>query len=162
MRRASGIVVAIALACAACAASSQEIQTARSARYTCGFERIYDAAGKAIEEVFFRVGASSAEAGIIQSEGRWYEETGSPRKRGDAIVDSKDVLVVAEAHIIRDGAAHRVSIAADVIENLVESPQGRRLGPDDPNRPTWVQGKLDRIAVSIHERLQGCAQVSAR
>jgi len=123
---------------------------------------VYDAVGKAVEEVFYQVGKSSAEAGIVRSETRWFEETGRPRERGAAVPDDKDVLVTVEARIIKEGAAHAVSIAADVVEYLLGSPQGRRLSPDDPNRPTWVQGKIDRMTVVIHERLQGCARVAAR
>ena len=165
MTRASGVVLVIAAlaVCAGCGgASSQEVQTARSARYTCGVEQVHDAVGRAMEEVFYQVGSSDAESGIVRSETRWFEETGRPRERGAAIVDDKDVLVTAEARITKDGAALAVSIAADVVEYLQGSPQGRRLAADNPTRPAWVQGKIDRMTVVIHERLQGCSRVSAQ
>jgi hypothetical protein len=162
MMRPSGVLVVFAAAALnGCAASTQEIETARSARYTCGFQQMFEAANEAMEEVFYRVGWAQAESGIVRSERRWYEESGAARKRGAAMVADEDVLVLAEVRLVKHGSAYTVSTAADVIENLHGSPQGRRLAPDDPDRPAWVQGKLDRMTVIIHDRLQGCAQASA-
>jgi hypothetical protein len=148
---------------AACiGASSQEVEQARAGRYTCAFEQVYDATSKAMEEVFYHVAAEDARSGTLVSERRWYEQNGTPRERGTAKVFAEDVNLVAEARLIKNGPSYSLAIAADVVEYLPGSPQGRRLTADDPNRPTWVQGKLDRMAMVVHERLRSCAQASAR
>jgi hypothetical protein len=154
--------VGLVLVALAGCASSQDVQQARTARYTCPFEQVYDATMKAMEEVFYRVNVADPRAGTLLSEPRWYEQGGTPRKRGAAEVFDGDVNLVVQARIIKDGPGYALAIAADVVEYLSGSPQGRRLTARDPNRPAWVQGKLDRMAVTAHERLTACVQASIR
>jgi hypothetical protein len=162
MTRTAGVSLVIAALAACGGASGEDVQAARSAQYACSFEQVYEAASVAMEEVFYRVAAADPANGVLRSEPRWYEETGTPRQRGAADVDEEDVYVLAEARVIKNGSTYAIATAADVVEHMPGSPRGRRLTADDPARPTWVQGKLDRVASIVHERLAACARSVAR
>lgn len=76
-------------------------------------------------------------------------------------MDARDVYIVAQATVIKEGSTHRIVVVADVTEYVSGSPQGRPLAAEDPSRPTWIQGKLDGITVDVHERLASCVQAPA-
>jgi hypothetical protein len=152
----------LALTLAACGgASNAEVREARTARYTCDYAAVLNAARTGVTEVFPPLGPVDPSKGMITSEFRWYEQDGSRQQAGAAEVGDRAVSVAAIVTIKQSEGGYVFTTAADVRQIRAGLAAPQPLAPDDPDRPEWVQGKLDKLAVEIHGQLRGCVATPA-
>lgn len=149
---------ALAVTTLACGGSSNtEVRTARSALYACDFARVFQATSEAVAEIFPPLGPVDPDTGVVTSELRWYEADGSRKERGMAAVQDRAVHVAAIVKVVKVEGGFRIQPSAEVRQIRAGLSAPVPLAADDPERPPFVQGKLDTLAVEIHERLAGCA-----
>src|SRR5690606_3009444 len=133
---------------AACGgASTDEIRVARTSRYTCDRAKVIEAAAAGIDEVFPPLGPVDAARGVVTSDFRWYEADGTRKQQGMAEVKDRALSIAAFAEVKETDGGFVVLTRADVRQIRAGLSAAQPLAEDSPDRPEWVQGKLDRLAV---------------
>jgi hypothetical protein len=151
-------LAAVAALCAACGGySASDVRTARTSRYTCDYAEVLNAARAGVEEVFPPLGPVDPQSGTVTSEYRWYEHDGTRKQKGMAEVSDRALSIAARVQLREKDGGYLVLTHADVNMIRANMSAAQPLAPDSPDRPKWVQGKLDKLAVEIHGRLKGCA-----
>jgi hypothetical protein len=154
-------LLVIGLALAACGPSSSEIKQAKTARYTCEYDQIFQTAVEVIEQETPPLGATDEGRGIAASEFRWHSESGMRKEKGATRVNPGDVGFVVEVAIGKDDAGFHVRTLPRIFSQSPDSPQGREMSREDANWPGWADAKADAVQVQIHEKLSSCAAKGA-
>jgi hypothetical protein len=154
-------LVALAAALAACGPSSGEIKQAKTARYTCPGEQVFQAAVDAVKEETPPVGAADPGSGVVTSDFRWHSSSGMRKEAGAAQLDQGDVGFVVEVYIGKDQVGYHIRTRPRVFSQSPDTPRGREMTREDANWPGWAEGKADRVQIMIHEKLSGCAAKGA-
>jgi hypothetical protein len=94
---------------------------------------------------------------MVASAPRWHEPTGMRKREGAVDPEPGDVSFYVEVSLVKTGGGYTVAAVPHVVEQQVGSPRGRQMSHQDANWPGWADGKADRIAAAIHERLKACA-----
>jgi hypothetical protein len=149
------VTLAACVALAACGASSAEIRRAKDAEYDAReYATVFEACKATMIESGYDLALEDVEHGILVSEWRWYSKEGAAKKK--------------DAPRIEDGAAmFRIGVElargpkGGIIVHVDGGAQGYNAGSPvaqqfkhgDPREPTWVEGKIDNLAVGIHSKL---------
>lgn len=157
-----GLVVTIALSIAlsmalwACGPSSSELTTAKTAHYKGDKIAMFNAA-IAATQAKYRVEKADQGALGFQTAGRWYTPEGlAAAESGEDMRQVPDQsLSIAYVVTLRpDGDAYVVDIKPLMIRYLAGSPKPQPISEDDPSVPGWASGKLDALALDIHDALK--------
>lgn len=141
----------------ACGPSSSEIKAAKTARYTCEYERIFQTAVEVVKEETPPLGETIPEKGYVASDFRWHSSSGMRKESGATQVGTGDVGFLVEVAIRKDGAGFFIQAIPRVFSQSPDTPRGRQMNHDDANWPPWADGKADKVQIAIHEKLSGCA-----
>lgn len=163
------LMAAAAVAGAACGGAAAtgpgaEASAARSSVYSCKQEEVFAAAVKAVEQNFETVKSQDPREGVVIGEPRWFAKEGAPRPAGVALADlgDGDIALAVRIRVVDLQPNFRLEIDSVVKQRSTGSPQPRDLSEDDPQRPGWVEGKLDRLRLDAHEKLAHCATLERR
>jgi hypothetical protein len=154
MRNLFGLVLVIALA--ACGASSQEVSGAKTAHYKGDKLALFNAA-KAATEAKYKIDKSDENALGFQTTGRWYTPEGlaAAESGGDMrVVPDKSLSVAFVVTLRPDGDAFVVDVKPLMIRYHSDSPKPEPISENDPSVPGWATGKLDQLALDIHDALK--------
>ena len=72
---------------------------------------------------------------------------------GDYVVNARggDIQLSIEVVVVAGPAGRaQVAVVSHTHQLVAGSPQPRELGPDDPNLPGWVKGRVDQLAVDVY------------
>ena len=141
----------------ACGPSSSEIKAAKTARYTCEYERIFQTAVEVVKEETPPLGETIPEKGYVASDFRWHSSSGMRKESGATQVDAGDVGFLVEVAIRKDATGFFIQAIPRVFSQSPDTPRGREMSHDDANWPPWADGKADKVSLGIHEKLSGCA-----
>jgi len=154
-------IAAMALA-AGCAAGSQTVQTARTARYR-GDRLVLFAAAKAAVEAKYKLASSDETRLRIETTDRWYTPEGlgaSERNNDMRDVPDRSVNLRLIVTLVPEGDAWTVAIDAPMLRYFAGRPNPDRLTLDDPSVPGWAIGRVDQLYAAIHDALQSYAVAS--
>jgi len=140
---------------AACGASSVEVKGAKSAHYKGDKLVIFNAIKEAVAAKYKLEKSDETTLGL-QTIGRWFTPEGlAASERGDMrdVPDrSLNVTLVVTMHA--DGDAWVVQVTPAYLRYFAGRPNPDKLAPDDPSIPGWATGKVDALAVDVHEALK--------
>ncbi len=153
MRIASLILACVLLG--ACAPSNQEVRLAKAAEYDPReYAAVYEACKAAMVESGYEIAGEDLEHGILVSSWRWYTKEGTAKRKEAPKVENGATMFRIAVELARgpkgglvvhvDGGAQGYSTGSPVL---------REFKHDDPEEPTWVEGKIDNLAVGIHTKL---------
>jgi hypothetical protein len=145
-----------ALSLSACAASTSEINRARTARYTCDREAVIAAAAAVVEREYRALDVVDRGAGVVRAEWHWRTREGAKRPMTRPRRDG-DVGFTVEVSIEEHSGAFLVRPEPKVTDQTPGSLHGRRLTRQDANWPMWADARADTIAVRVREALADCA-----
>jgi hypothetical protein len=148
----------LSLTLVACGPSSAEIKQARTARYTCDFEKVFTTARSVMEDQQPPIEFARYDSGAIASAFRWHTASGMRKEAGAAVVNEGDVGFLVELAVTRaaeDG--FHIRAQPRVFSQSPDSPRGREMTPEDANWPMWTETKVDKVLIEIRERLADCA-----
>jgi hypothetical protein len=153
------------LAFAACAASSAEIRTAKTATYKVNDGGpLFAIAEQAAADKHYRVGAADEGHLTYETEPKWYSPEGDLQTAGAdnfTLINGHSVKVSFVVTVTQTEATEFViSVLPHTWQYIGGSPQLRPLEPNDPNLPPWVLGRADALSVAIYDRAKGFAVVS--
>lgn len=156
------LVFVMTMMIAACGGPSpQQIATAKSTTYTENAQALLDGAAEVVGQTY-KIASIDQVSHVIYTEYQWYSPEGdreSPgagdrvNARGGSVVLQLVISVVAVDGAPGAGAHHAIVIVPKTRQLISWSPQPRELAPDDPNLPPWIHGRVDDLAVAIHDAL---------
>ncbi len=146
----------ILLALVACGPNSKELQTAKTARYR-GDKLVLFNAIRQTTEAKYKLAKSDETTLGLQTIGRWFTPEGlAASERGEDMRDVPDrsineALVVT---MLPDGDAWVIDVKPVMMRYFAGRPNPDKLEPNDPSVPGWATGKVDQLALDIHEALK--------
>ena len=150
------LVAILALAVIACGPSSKELAGAKSAHYK-GDKLVLFAAAKAATEAKYKLQKSDETTLGMQTDGRWYTPEGlAAGERGGDMRDvpDKSLQIALVVTLQPDGDAWVVNIKPLMIRYHAGSPKPEPVAENDPSVPGWATGKVDQLALDIHDALK--------
>lgn len=150
------LLALLAVSVIACGPSSKEMAGAKSAHYK-GDKLTLFAAAKTATEAKYKLQKSDEVALGFQTEGRWYTPEGlaASERNGDMRdVPDRSINVVLVVRLLPDGDAWVVSVKPIMLRYFAGRPNPDKLTEDDPSVPGWATGKVDNLALEIHEALK--------
>ncbi len=149
------------LVVAACGPSSQEIATAKTARYQGSRTELYSIA-KQVTADDYRIGEEDPPNFRFATQPQWYSPEGGRQSNGagDFVnLDDRSVQLMLVVEIVelldRDQNEWGVTVAPITFQHINGSPKPRLLAPDDPNLPPWILGRVDSLVLDIHKHAKG-------
>jgi hypothetical protein len=152
-------IIALLLAVAglvACGPSSGELKAAKTAHYKGDKIAMFDAA-KQVTESKYHLQKADENALGMQTVGRWYTPEGlAASERGDDMRDvpDKSLNIALVVTLVPDGDAYVVNVKPLMMRYHAGSPQPEPITENDPSVPGWATGKVDSLAMDIHEALK--------
>jgi hypothetical protein len=150
------LVAILALTIIACGPSSKELAGAKSAHYK-GDKLVLFAAAKAATEAKYKLQKSDETTLGMQTDGRWYTPEGlAAGERGGDMRDvpDKSLQIALVVTLQPDGDAWVVNIKPLMIRYHAGSPKPEPVAENDPSVPGWATGKVDQLALDIHDALK--------
>jgi hypothetical protein len=143
------------LVLAACGGGSSELKGARTAHYKGDKLEIFHAVRSAVESKY-RIEKSDENSLILETAGRWFNPEGQgASERMDDIRDvpDKSLHIHFIIALVADGDAFVVDVKPKWFRRVAGSPQPQPLKEDDISIPGWATGKVDQLAVAVHDAL---------
>jgi hypothetical protein len=150
-------IAAVAIALVACAASHQEVEVARTARYRGDQLAMFRAARQATADKY-QIAMSDETALRIETTGRWYTPEGlgaSERNHDMRDVPDRSIHLRMIVRLVPEGDAWVVAIEPVMMRYFTGRPNPDRLTLDDPSLPGWTHGRVDQLHSAIHRALAG-------
>jgi len=143
-----------------CGPSAAKLKTAREARYKAEPATLFAGIKQATQSNYKIIAADEA-AFMLKTEPRWYTPEGQvDTSWGNNIARLQEnsinfSVVVRLVKASADSYTVNVEPVALRLRGLSSKPEAVDL--QDPSVPGWVQGKVDSLQLTIHERLEGYA-----
>lgn len=142
---------------AACGgAGSREAALAKTARYQ-GDKLAIFAAIKSATEAKHKLAMSDETTLTVQTIGRWYTPEGLVSTTGDQDirqVPDRSINIVLTVKLLPEGDKWIVDVQPKMTRINKGSPMPEQLSPNDASLPGWAPGKVDQLALEIHEALK--------
>ncbi|MBP9206832.1 MAG: hypothetical protein KBG28_22865 [Kofleriaceae bacterium] len=149
------LTMGLVLGLAACGPSAAQVKVAKEARYKASVDVIFDVAVLVAKEQGKLFGVDP-ESRVVVTLPRWHKPDGGLESAGvgDAVLVGDGALLVALKIMVVDDDAGLVRVdVVPVVERFrMGQSQHDVLAPDDPSMPGWVLGKVDAMALAIHQR----------
>ena len=153
----------IAIAVAACGPSSKEVAGARTARYKGDKLTLFHAARSATEAKYKLAKSDETTLGF-QTITRIYDPNGlaAGERNSEQTTDKtgynstypdNSLFIALIVTMLPDGDAWIVQVKPMIERYHAGSPKTEPLPEGDISLPGWVQGKVDQLALDIHEAL---------
>jgi hypothetical protein len=145
-----------AFALVACGPSSKELSGAKTAHYK-GDKLVLFNAAKAATESKYKLEKSDETALGFQTISRWYTPEGlAAGERGGDMRDvpDKSLAIALVVTMQPDGDAWVVHVKPLMIRYHAGSPKPEPVAENDPSVPGWATGKVDQLALDIHDALK--------
>lgn len=148
------------LTCAVLAAcggggGSREAALAKTARYQGDKIAIFGVV-KTTTEGKFKIAQSDETTLTVETVGRWYSPEGLATTSGEQDirnVPDKSINVKLTIKVLPDGDKWIVDVQPKFLRIDKGTPMPQQLGPNDASLPGWAPGKVDQLALEIHQAL---------
>lgn len=166
----SALLAAIALV--ACGPSSKEVAGAKTARYKGDKLQLF-AAVKGVVESKYKLTKSDETTLGMQTEGKWYSPEGMvitreggtgeksrdmgggmSRTDQDSQFPDNSINLVLVVGLLPDGDAWVVKVTPVMHRFRAGSPKPEPVKENDASVPGWATGKVDQLALDIHQALE--------
>ena len=150
------LVAILAMAVIACGPSSKELSGAKSAHYKGDKLVMFGAITPTVAEKYKLQKSDETTLGM-QTDGRWYTPEGlAAAERGGDMRDvpDKSLQIALVVTLQPDGDAWVVNIKPLMIRYHAGSPKPEPVAETDPSVPGWATGKVDQLALDIHDALK--------
>jgi len=150
------LVLLSLLAFAACGPSSGELKSAKTAHYKGDKLAMFNATKDAVAAKY-TLQKSDENALGMQTNGRWYTPEGlaAAESGGDMrVVPDNSLNIALVVTLVPDGDAYVAQVKPLYLRYHAGNPKPEALKDDDISIPGWAQGKVDQLALDIHEALK--------
>ena len=150
------LVLLLSLLAFACGPSSNELKSAKTARYKGDKIAMFNATKDAVSAKY-QLQKSDENALGMQTNGRWYTPEGlaAAESGGDMrVVPDNSLNIALVVTLVPDGDAYVVNVKPLYLRYHAGNPKPEALKDDDISIPGWAQGKVDQLALDIHTALK--------
>jgi len=150
------LVLLLSLLAFACGPSSGELKAAKTAHYKGDKLAMFNATKDAVAAKY-TLQKSDENALGMQTNGRWYTPEGlaAAESGGDMrVVPDNSLNIALVVTLVPDGDAYVVNVKPLYLRYHAGNPKPEALKDDDISIPGWAQGKVDQLALDIHEALK--------
>ena len=150
------LVLLLSLFAFACGPSSGELKSAKTAHYKGDKVAMFNATKDAVEAKY-KLQKSDENALGMQTNGRWYTPEGlaAAESGGDMlVVPDNSINIAFVVTLVPDGDSYVVNVKPLLMRYHAGSPQPEPLTENDASLPGWVHGKVDGLALDIHNALK--------
>ena len=139
----------------ACAPSSAEVTKARQAEYDPReYAAIFEACKQTMIESGYDIAGEDVQHGIIVSQWRWYSKEGMAKRKEVPTVENGAAMFRVGVELGKGPHGGLVvHVEGGAQGYTTGSPVARAFKHDDPGEPTWVEGKIDNLAVGIYTKV---------
>ncbi len=148
------IALLLTLLAVACGGNA-EVKAAKTAHYKGDKAAMFDIAKNTLAQNYNIQKADEASLGM-QTAGRWFTPEGlaAAESGGDMrMVPDNSLNIAMVVTFVPDGDAYVVNVKPLMMRYHAGSPKPEPLTEDDPSVPGWAHGKVDRVAVDLHNAL---------
>ena len=148
-----GWLVGLGLLLVACGPSTQEVKTAKLARYSAPAPTLFDIALAATQQDY-KIGEVDRATARFATEPQMYSPEGgrqSPGAGGYIQFTDRSVLLSLLVEVLPTDGGHVVTVTPRTFQMIAGSPKPRELAPNDPDLPGWVRGRVDSLQVAIYK-----------
>lgn len=148
------IALLVAVLVAACGANA-EVKAAKTAHYKGDKAAMFEIAKQTLAQNYNIQKADEASLGM-QTAGRWFTPEGlaAAESGGDMrVVPDNSLNIAMVVTFVPDGDAYVVNVKPLMMRYHAGSPKPEPITEDDPSVPGWAHGKVDRVAVDLHNAL---------
>ncbi len=149
------LIVSLLVLAACGSGTSSEVKGARTAHYKGDKLEIFHAVRSAVETKY-RIDKADENTLILETAGRWFNPEGQgASERMDDIRDvpDKSLHIHFIVAVVADGDSFVVDVKPKWYRRIAGSPQPQPLKEDDISIPGWASGKVDQLAVVVHDAL---------
>ncbi len=149
------LVLLLSLLAFACGPSSGELKAAKTAHYKGDKIAMFNATKDAVSAKYQLQKSDESSLGM-QTTGRWYTPEGlaAAESGGDMrVVPDNSLNIALVVTLVPDGDSYVVNVKPLMMRYHAGSPKPEPLTEDDPSVPGWAHGKVDRVAVDLHNAL---------
>jgi hypothetical protein len=165
------LVLALALAVAACGPSSKEVASAKTAHYKGDKLVLFNAAKQAAMDKW-KLAKSDENTLTFETEGRWFtpeglvvtreggsektsrDNSGVTSKGYDSLYPDNSINVVLVTMLVPDGDSWVVKVTPVYKRFHAGSPLPEMLKENDASLPGWAPEKVDQMALVVHKGLK--------
>jgi hypothetical protein len=150
------LVLLSLLAFAACGPSSGELKAAKTAHYKGDKIAMFNATKEAVSAKY-NLQKSDENAMGMQTTGVWYTPEGlAASESADDIrnVPDNSLNIALVVTLVPDGDAYVANVKPLMMRYHAGTPKPEPIQEGDPSVPGWATGKVDQLALSIHEALK--------
>ena len=148
------LVLVLALVVAGCGGpSSKEVTTAKLTHYTAPPATLFQIAMQAAEQDYKIAETDQANGQFITAQGI-YSAEGTPQRPGAGgytQMHGNSIILQLIVEVVENAPGHMIVVTPKTFQMVPGSPKPRELSPDDPDLPGWVKGRVDALAVAIHD-----------
>jgi hypothetical protein len=149
---------------AACAASNEEVRSAKTAEYKTDGAQLFSITEQAAADKHYKLGAVDDGHFTYETQPKWFSSEGDLQTAGAddyTLIRGHSVKVSFVVTVSQTDMEHFVvTVTPHTWQYIGGSPQLRPLEPDDPNLPPWIHGRADALSVAIYDRAKGFAVAS--
>jgi hypothetical protein len=134
---------------------SREAALAKTARYQGDKLAIFNVV-KTTTASKYQVAMSDENTLTVQTVGKWFSPEGLMSTSGEQDirnVPDKSINVKLTVKVLADGGQWIVDVQPQFTRIDKGSPMPQQLGPNDASLPGWAPGKVDQLALEIHQAL---------
>jgi hypothetical protein len=149
------VLLFVAALLAACAPSNAEVRRAKAAEYAPDqYAAVFEACKQALIESEYQIEVEDKQRGILVSSWRMYSPEGMAENKDRPRVQNGSALFRIGVELAK-GPHGGIIVHVDggAQGYVTGSPVLRNFKHDDPQEPTWVEGKIDNLVFGIHEKL---------
>jgi hypothetical protein len=165
MSRTASFVAALCLVTAACGASAQHVNRAKSVKYQADFAEVWTAVDAEVKSHYRRIKQEDAATGVIVTDWTVIEKkadaTMTDNVNSAAGAKSGDVnagdLFQARVRIVEGGPPWQVVVEGEAAEYRPGLASLRPYPRGAIDEPQWVQGRIDELYLGIYKRLESKA-----
>ncbi len=150
------LVLLLSLLAFACGPSSGELKAAKTAHYKGDKVAMFNATKDAVSAKYTLQKSDENSLGM-QTNGRWYTPEGlaAAESGGDMrVVPDNSLNIALVVTLVPDGDSYVVNVKPLYLRYHAGSPKPEPLKDDDISIPGWAQGKVDQLALDIHNALK--------
>ncbi len=148
---------------AGCGPSAGQVREARAQRYLGDRAQVFDAVAQALAQEQ-PIAKADRDQGVLTTDGRWFTPDGFHEDRPERTVGGErevvstvregSVRLAYDVRVVGGPSSYQVVVTPVVAQYRVAYKALYPMKPDDPEMPGWVAGKVEKLEIALHRRLE--------
>lgn len=145
-----------------CGPSAGQVRAARAQRYQGDRAQVFDAVAQALAQEQ-PIATADRDQGVLTTDARWFTPEGFHEDRPERTVGGErevvstvregSVRLAYEVRLVGGPSSYQLVVTPVVAQYRVAYKALYPMKPGDPELPGWVAGKVEKLEIALHRRL---------